>query len=226
VLLELKDTTTKQKDTLLKLHAATTGYMAALAGLAGKDAYSISADIDKVSGSIAAFDELGISAEHVQAYSNIVGSVVDWAMAAQQAKDVKRMVKENGEDMDKLLEAMEFATEGYGRVLKQEATASEALAEDRAFVWNEKMPGDTNSLTVERREVLSALLRKTSAAEKAEQAKALEAQKAAAAGLKEIRVAHRKMVDNVDRLKAKDVQALLKKAASDLKAIRNDISEL
>ena len=91
---------------------------------------------------------------------------------------------------------------------------------------NEKMPGDTNSLTVERREVLSALLRKTSAAEKAEQAKALEAQKAAAAGLKEIRVAHRKMVDNVDRLKAKDVQALLKKAASDLKAIRNDISEL
>lgn len=226
VLLELKDTTTKQKDTLLKLHAATTGYMAALAGLAGKDAYSISAEIDKVSGSIAAFDELGINAEHVQAYGNIVEKVADWAMAAQQAKDVKRMVKENGEDMDKLLEAMEFATEGYGRVLKQEATASEALAEDRAFVWNEKMPGDTNSLTVERREVLGALLRKTSAAEKAEQSKALEAQKAAAAGLNEVRVAHRKMVDNVDRLNAKDIQALLKKATSDLKAIRDDIAEL
>lgn len=226
ILLELKETTAAQKDTLLKLHTATTGYMSALAGLAGKDAYSISAEIGQVSGSITAFDELGINTSHVQAYSNIVQKVADWAMAAQQAKDVKRMVKENGEDMDKLLEAMEFVTEGYRRVLTQEATASEELVEDRALVWNAKLPADTNSLTAERREVLSALLRKTSVAEKAEQTKALEAQKAAAAGLREIRQAHRKMVDNVDRLNAKDIQALLKKAASDLKSIREDIAEL
>ncbi len=226
VLLELKDTTAKQKDTLFKLHAATTGYMAALAGLAGKDAYSISGEIGKVSGAIVASEALGINTTHVQAYSNIVQKVADWAMAARQAKDVKRIVQQNGEDMDKLLEAMEFATEGYGRVLKQEATASAGLAEDRAFVWNEKMPGDTNSFTAERREVLAALLRKTSAAEKAAQADALKAHKAAASGLREVRQAHRKMVDNIDRLNAKDVQALLRKAASDLKSIREEIADL
>ncbi len=41
----LKAVTGQDKETLLKLHAITTGYMSALAQLAGDDAYSISPEI-------------------------------------------------------------------------------------------------------------------------------------------------------------------------------------
>lgn len=222
---ELKQVSARDKETLLRLHATTTGYMAALAGLAGDGAYSVSDELGKVSGAITASKELSINADHVKAYANIVAKLADWLMAAQQAKDVKKMVKENGADMDKLLEAMEFATMAYGVVLEQEAKSSRAVAEYRDIPWAAEMKGDVN-LTAERREVLTALIRKSRVSEVAEQDAALKAQKAALRGLQEVRRGHRTMLDNVDRLTAKDVQALLKKAASDLKSIRSDISDL
>lgn len=222
---ELKQVSAKDKETLLNLHAITTGYMAALAGLAGDGAYSVSDEFKGLAGAITASKELGINGDHVKAYANIIGRVVDWVMAAQQARDVKRMVKENGEDMDKLLEAMEFATQVYGVVLEQEAESSNTVVMFREAPWKEEMEGDIN-LTPERREVVAALLRKSSVAEAAEQDAALKAQKAALSGVQAVRKGHRVMIENVDRLTAKDIQAQLKRAAEDLKSIRSDISDL
>lgn len=221
----LRAVTAQDKATLLKLHAITTGYMGALAQLAGDDAYSISPEIKQVSGAIQASDSLKINADHVSAYSNIAQRVADWALAAKQAKDVSHMVKENGEDMDKLLEAMQLATQAYGIVLEQEVQSYELVADYRQAQWSAKLPGDAG-LTPERREVIATVLRRSTQVDLAAQEHALKAQQAAAAGLYRVRQAHEVMFKNVDRLSAKDVQAILRQATSDLKSIRQSISDL
>lgn len=221
----LKAVTTQDKATLLKLHTTTTGYMSALGQLAGEDAYSLAPEIKQVSGAIQASESLKINADHVSAYSSIVQRVTDWALAAKQAKDVKHMVKENGADMDKLLEAMQLATQAYGIVLEQEIQSYELVADYRQAQWSAKLPGDVG-LTLERREVIATLLRRSTLADTTAQQQALKAQQAAAAGLDQVRQAHQVMLQNVDRLSTKEVQAVLRKAASDLKSIRQGISEL
>lgn len=221
----LKTVTATDKATLLKLHATTTGYMSALAQLAGEDAYSMSPEIERVSGAIQASESLKINADHVSAYSNIAQRVVDWALAAKQSKDVKSMVKENGADMDKLLEAMQFATRAYGIVLEQEIQSYELVADYRQAQWSAKLPGDT-ALTPERREVIATLLRRSALADTSAQQQALKTQQAAVAGLDRVRQAHQVMLKNVDRLSATEVQAILRQAASDLKSIRQSISDL
>lgn len=217
--------TARDKATLLELHATTTGYMKALAGLAGEGAYEISPGIGKVAKAIRASDALGINEDHVRAYDNIAQRVTDWALAARQARDVKQMVTENGTDMEKLLEAMQLATEVYGVVLEQEIQSYELVADYRQAQWSAELPGD-GALTPERRETIATLLRRSSLADKATQQRMLKAQRAAAAGLKRVRQAHQTMLENVDRLGSEQVQDLLREAADDLKSIRRSISEL
>lgn len=215
----------RDKDTLLKLHATTTGYMAALAQLAGEDAYSVSPQLGKVADAISASEQLKIDAGHVKAYANIAQRVSDWALAAQQARDVRNLVERNGEDMDKLLEAMELATAAYGIVLAQEAERYDAGSDIREAVWTAELKGD-GALTGPRREAIVTLLRRSARADKDAQARALNEQKAAAAGLAQVRTAHRALVGNVGRLGDKQLQATLRKAASDLKSIRQSLANL
>lgn len=221
----LDKVTARDKATLLELHATTTGYMRALAQLAGEGAYEISPEIGKVAKAIRASEALGIDEDHVRAYDNIAQRVTDWALAARQARDVKEMVTENGADIDKLLEAMQLATETYGIVLEQEIQSHELMADYRQAQWSAELPGDT-ALTPERRETIAMLLRRSELADKSAQQQARKAQRAAAAGLKRVRQAHEMMLRNVDRLSAEQVQELLQETAADLKSIRRSISEL
>ena len=221
----LKKITARDKATLLDLHATTTGYMQALAQLAGGDAYSIPPEIKKVARAIQASESLGIDAGHVRAYDNIAERVTDWALAARQARDVKQMVTQNGADMDKLLEAMQLATQAYGIVLEQEIQSSQLVADYRQAQWSAELPGDA-ALTPERRETIAMLLRRAALADRSAQQQALKAQRAAARGLDRVRQAHEVMLRNVDRLSSKQVQDLLRQAADDLKSIRRSISEL
>lgn len=221
----LKAVTADDKATLLKLHAITTGYLKALARLAGDDAYSISSGIKQVAGAIRASDALGIDADHVRAYDNIARRVSDWILAAKQARDVRHLVAENGADMDKLLEAMHLATEAYGIVLEQEQQAYDAVADYRIAQWTSELPGDP-VLTPERRETIVTLLRRSQLADRAAQKQALKAQRAAASGLKRVRQAHAALLQHVDRLNSEQIQELLHGAADDLKSIRESISEL
>lgn len=224
-LLALKASTEQDRETLLKLHAVTTGYMAALAQLAGQQAYAVSPEMLQVSGAIATSGSLNINADHVSAHARIAARVADWSLAARQVKDVRQMVRQNGADMDKLLEAMQLATQTYGIVQEQEIQSYDLVADYRQAQWSAALPGDVG-LTPERREVISTVLRRSTLADRAAQQQALEAQRAAAAGLERVREAHEVLVSNLDRLNAKDVRAILRQAASDLKAIRQNISDL
>jgi hypothetical protein len=217
--------TTRDKATLLNLHTTTSGYMRALARLAGEGAYEISPEIGKVAKAIRASEALGINEDHVRAYDNIAQRVTDWALAAKQARDVRHLVTENGADMDKLLEAMQLATKAYGVVLEQEIQSYEAVSDYRQAQWSAELPGEA-VLTPERRETIATLLQRSEREDKAEQHDALKAQRAAARGLERVRQAHAAMLRNVDRLDAEEIQALLREAAADLNGIRENLSEL
>ena len=174
---------------------------------------------------LAVMDALGINDDHVRAYDNIAQRVTDWALAAKQARDVRHLVTENGADMDKLLEAMQLATEAYGIVLEQEIQSYELVADYRQAQWSAELSGDA-ALTPERRETIATLLRRSELADKEAQQRARKAQRAAAAGVKRVRQAHQAMLENVDRLSSEQVRDLLREAADDLKSIRRSISEL
>ena len=221
----LKAATRQDKATLLRLHATTTGYMSALARLAGDDAYAISPGIGKVAGALRASKRLGIDAGHVRAYDNIAGRVSDWLLAAKQARDVRQLVTENGADMDKLLEAMQRATEAYGIVLEQEIQSSELVADYRQAQWSAELPGDA-ALTPARRETIAVLLRRSEREDQAAQKQAQRNQRAAAAGVKRVRQAHKEMLAHVDRLDTDEAEALLRAAADDLESIRASIDAL
>src|SRR5690606_33863175 len=132
---------------------------------------------------------------------------------------------ENGADMDKLLEAMQRATEAYGIVLDQEIASYDALADYRRAVWTPELPGDA-ALTLERREVIVTVLDRSELADREARAQARRTQRAAARGLARVRQAHADMLRNVDRLDADQVQDLLRAAADDLKSIRESIEAL
>jgi len=221
----LQSLTSQERQTLQKLHATTTGYMSALAQLSGEDAYSLAPDILMVSGGIQASSGLGIDATQVSAYGNIAQRVSDWGLEAVQARSVKAMVERNGQDIDKLLEAMQRAATAYGLVLDQEIASYDVISNYRAAQWSARLPGD-NAITPERREVIDALLRRSARSDLADQQQALREQEATVAGLDRVRKAHRLMIDNADRLGSKDLQRSLRQAAADLKSIRQSISTL
>jgi hypothetical protein len=224
-LLERQQATAAQKDSLIKLHNVTTGYMAALAKLAGEDTFDISGGIDQVAGAISAVPDVGINADHVAAYAGIVQKVASWALAAKQAKDVKEIVKAHGMSMDKLLEAMEVATVSYRGVLHNEREAIDSYQEGRVAAWKEVLPAETGTANT-RRELVLAVSRRSYAVLAKEEADALKAAEDAAEGVTVVRKGHAEMLANVDRLDDKQVVALLKKAAADLKDVRSNLKKL
>lgn len=149
----------------------------------------------------------------------------DWVLAARQARDVRRLVTENGADMCKLLEAMQLATEVYGIVPEQEIALYDPAADHRRAQWTAEPLGDA-VLTPERREGIATLLRRSELVDREAQRQARKAQRAAARGLERVRQAHANMPRNVDRLGADQVQDLLRAAADDLKSIRKSIEAL
>ncbi|WP_223619085.1 hypothetical protein [Lysobacter sp. ESA13C] len=221
----LKQSSEQQKDSLLKLHDTATGYMSALAELAGEDAYSLNADIDKVSGAITAAPELGIGAEDVAAYGKIAKLVSSWALAAKQARDVKAMLKTYGDDMDRLLGAMQRAARSYEGVLQQEKASADSIQMLRLTVWKQPKSGD-GLLDEARRDAIVAMSNNSYAGIAEQQAKALQAAAAASQGLAQVRSGHAAMLKDADRLKSKQLQALLKQAVADMKTVRTQLDAL
>lgn len=221
----LKQSSEQQKDSLLKLHDTATGYMSALAELAGEDAYSLNADIDKVSGAITAAPELGIGAEDVAAYGKIAKLVSSWALAAKQARDVKAMLKTYGDDMDRLLGAMQRAARSYEGVLQQEKASADSIQMLRLTVWKQPKSGD-GLLDEARRDAIVAMSNNSYAGIAEQQAKALQAAAAASQGLAQVRSGHAAMLKDADRLKSKQLQALLTQAVADMKTVRAQLDAL
>jgi hypothetical protein len=240
---QLKPKVDAQRDSILKLHNVATGYMAALARLAGDESFNISKQIDEVTGAIVAAPELGLSAEHVSAFGNIAKTVTSWALAARQAKEVKSMVGQYGDSMDKLLEAMEFITDAmriqlmnergkiriylsvyegaYTRDVGVEGQAPASLSGGALERYNAE-----RVIVLQRRDVTLLQLKREHAVLLKREQDAVDSASQAVDGIRVVRAGHAEMRKNVNNLSSEDVMALLAKAADDLKSIRENLKKL
>jgi hypothetical protein len=219
------------KQSLLRLHSVATGYMAALAALAGEDAFDLSGDIDRVTGAISA-SSLGLNAGHVGAFGAIAQEVTSWTLAAKQAREVKTMVRQYGDAMDVLLDGLQVATRAMkvrfesenGRLQSYEDTwlapySIEVAAESAASAQ------DQTNLRL-RREAFIAVARHASEEERVAGKKAVDSANAALAGIALVRKGHGEMRANVDRLTSEQVTSLLKRTAEDLRDVRDNLQKL
>jgi hypothetical protein len=220
-----------QKATLLKLHAVTTGYMAALARLAGDRTFDLSDAVDKVGGQLVPLPALGIGANEVSAFARIAQAVTDWTTAAVQARDVKRLARDYGDAMDTLLGALQTVTGLYETALKNERDTIRNFEETRELAWQSPIGREADGKNADRtdlanrREAVVAWARRSYAPVAQEEADAIANARRAALGVAAVRAAHAQMLTNLDRLDRPELVALLKKTAADLKAIRADLAK-
>jgi hypothetical protein len=232
---------TAQKESLLKLHNAVTGYMAALAKLAGDDAYDISPQIDKVTGAIVAAPSLGLNAQHVQAFGGIAAKVSSWLLAAKQAKGVKSLVVEHGDSMDVLLDAMATVTTAMRVELDNErgrlksyhdahlSTYLVPVGLERPLVGNVADPAQyerDRRTMLRRNQAVVAWANRGYEPLLAEQDRAIRAAKSAIDGIQIVRNGHDDMRKNVDHLTKDDVTKLLKKASAELRVVRAELAQI
>lgn len=230
-----------QKESLFKLHAVTSGYMAALASLAGDDTFNISPQIDKVTGALVAAPKLGIDVQTVQAYGSIASKVASWILAAEQAKQVKSMVLEFGPSMDVMLAAMQTATTAMREEFLNERAQLVTYEQTRIAPFMTSVglerpapSGTPDPLRYEddrqqmlrRNQSTVAWASRSYAQTAADQDKAVASATAAIEGIKIVRKGHADLQKNIDDLSGEQVVKLLKKAKSDLDAIRGDLQKL
>jgi hypothetical protein len=240
---ELDSATKAQKDSLVKIQSVVTGYMAALAQLAGDDTFNISPQIDKVTGAIVAAPSLGLNADHVRAFGTIASKVSSWILAAKQAREVKAMVNEHGQSMDKMLEAMELVTTAMkvqldverGKVKSYHDThlanfmvpvGNERPAPAGLSVAAKKQYDADRQVLMQRRQAEIVWANRGYAAIQADEDAAVESASAIIEGIKLVRKGHEDMRQNIDKLSSADVKALLQKATDDLRSIRDNLKKL
>lgn len=231
------------KDSLLKLHTVATGYMGALAQLAGEDAFSLSPQIDQVTGALVAAPSLGLNAEHVQAFGSIASKVTSWLLAAKQAKEVKTMVQTHGAAMDKLLEGMDIVATAMKVQLDNErgqlrsyedvhlssylVQVGGELPPPSGMADTERRRYEQTQLSLDNRRKASLVWARRSYKDIEQvQNNAVSSAIAAIEGIKVVRKGHDDMRRDIDRLTGAQLTALLKKAASDLKSIRQNLKAL
>ncbi len=221
-----------QKETLLKLHDTVTGYLAALARLAGDDTFDLSGSIDAVSGKLVLVPNLGIDSTHVDAYASIAKTVTSWTLAAVQARDVANLARQHGPAMDTLLGGLQTVTSVYETGLRNERGQILAFEEAREVSWKLPLDAETGPANKDaaeiafRREAVVAWGRRGYALLAQEESAAVDDAHRAANGIAEIRRGHAEMLKNLDHLDRKELVAELKKAAADLKAIRASLKRL
>ena len=238
------DVATKaQKDSLVKIHNVVTGYMAALAQLAGDDTFSISPQIDKVTGAIVAAPSLGLNSDHVRAFGMIASKVSSWILAAKQAKEVKSMVNEHGQSMDKMLEAMGLVTTAMkvqldverGKIKSYHDThlanflvpvGSERPAPVGLSDAAKKQYDADRQVLIQRRQAEIVWANRGYTSIQADEDAAVESASAIIEGVKVVRKGHEDMRQNIDKLSSDDVKGLLQKATDDLRTIRDNLKKL
>lgn len=214
-----------QQKSLLALHHAATGYMRALARLAGDDSFELSGDMNLLGNAIEDMPALGVNTEHVQAYSKLAASFTDWALAARQAGHVREMVQRHGDAMDKVLEAMAFAVGNYQRVLRNERAALDAEAELRRAAWQRLLPGEAGQADTRRLLVLQ-LAQRSDAMVTREQQQADALVRRAVRGVEWVRTGHDAMRRNLDRLDGPQLAEVLRRCASQLKEVQAQMGAL
>lgn len=233
----------KLRDSMLKIHNVIAGYMAALAKLAGDDTFSFSSSINEIKGALVESTQFGINAETVKTYASLATTVSNWLTAAIQARQVRTMVNENGDAMDRMLAGLEDVSMSVAGILQQD---QKILLNYRDFYEEgfrvdfgpEQPPPDNLSAArrrhyeeqrkaaIRRREAARILLERSNAEMVAKQQEAVDSANVAVSGVQMVRQGHNDMRRNIDQLTSEQLTAKLQQLIGDLQNVRAHLKKL
>ncbi len=233
----------KLRDSMLKVHNVVAGYMAALAKLAGDDTFSFASSINEIKGALVESTQFGINAETVKTYASLATTVSNWLTAAIQAKEVKTMVNENGDAMDRMLAGLEDVSMSVAGILQQDQKIllnyRDFYEEGFRFDFGPEQPPPANlsgaqrshyeeqrNAAIRRREAARILLERSNAEMVAKQQEAVDSANAAVTGVQMVRQGHSDMRRNIDRLTSEQLTAKLQQLIADLQQVRAQLKQL
>lgn len=202
------------RDSLIGLYKLSSAYMTTLAKLAGADTFNTGANIDKLAKAIKEAPSLGVQPATVDAYTKLVHILSKWALEAAQEKAVQQMVREGGDDFEKVISGMGDVVRILRKIHDNEQkTVINNL--DMMIQTTPQTPGNYLAL---------ALARDRLAQKRADYARGDALYVEAAKGIKAIQDGHRVMTDNLDRLDAKEVADRLRQLRDDIKSVRQALA--
>lgn len=202
------------RNDLISLQKAAASYMATLARLSGANAFSVDANIDKLSKSISNSPEFGVSDATVGAYSALLHKVSKWVLAKVQEDAVKQMINDGGDDFEKVVS-------GMGDVVRMMRKIHDN--ERKTVVGSLEMMIATTKVTSENYLVL-ALAQDRLSEKRDYYAKTDAIYEEAAKGIEHIKAGHHLMATNLTKLDSKEVREKLKQLRDDIKTVRDKLS--
>lgn len=194
----LDETKRAARDTLLAVHAVAARYLATLAELAGDDTFRLGAQVRAVGTGLAAAPDLGLSQPFVSAASALAGALSDAALGARQRRAVRDFLARNGDHGQAVLDGLASVAQDMKASLDNERRDVLGFFETGALGL-EAAGGATGPY-------LARLARGLGADKAAEYDAADAAAAGATAGLAAAAAGHRLLLDNLDRLSARDVR--------------------
>jgi len=197
---------------LLKIQQRVALYMQTLAKLAGENTFDLSDEIDSLATGIKAYPDLGISDKHVNAVSNISKVIVRWVTTAYQEQAVRNMIREGDADLQMLLDGMIELVRYYKKTNENERNTVLGFFETEIPFAD--TPKDRLLVVLARAHLQSKESEYDSAGKKYD-----EAEK----GIKSISTGHTRLLENVDRLSADEIEGIISTFAEDIKTIRKNL---
>lgn len=197
---------------LLRIQQGITAYMETLATLAGEDTFSLSKDVTTLAGTIKQVPNLGLKAEQVDAYANVVQVITRWATSAKQERAVRQMVTEGDPHLQVLLKAMGDLVEIYRKTHESERKRVLGVFEVGILFTDD--PKDV---------LLNRLARAHQQAKAEEYRQADLKYEKAAKALAAMAEGHRKLRESLSDLSREDLKQALSQAAKDIKTIRESL---
>lgn len=202
------------RESLLSLYKLSSAYMTTLSKLAGKDTFNIDTSEGKLTKSIKEAPDLGVQSVTVDAYANLVHTLSKWALAGVQEKAVCDMIRDGGNDFEKIISGMGDVV----RILRK------IHDNERKTVINSLETMILTTKNTSENYLLLALAQDRLSEKRALYAKGDALYDAAAKGIKDIQEGHHLMAENLNRLGSKEVRNRLKQLRDDMKNIKNTLS--
>lgn len=202
------------RESLLGLQKISEAYMTTLAKLAGADTFNIDTGVNKLATSIKASPDFGVQSATVDAYANLVHTVSKWVLEGAQEQAVRHMIRDGGEDFEKVIAGMSNVVRILHKVHENERrTVLDSL---ETMIMTTKATSENY--------LILALAQDRLKEKRAYYAKGDALYLAAAKGIQDIEEGHHLMAENLSRLDGKEVRDKLKQLRDDIKNVHDTLT--
>lgn len=209
-----KETDAKRRaiyDDFVNIQKTVVLYMQTLGMLAGDTRYDLSPRIDELGMGLRANPDIGISANHIQAYTGLTRLLTRVIASGYQGRSVESMVRDGDADLQTLIDAMSNVLRFYAKTNVNERKTILGLFEGEIPFANKQ-------------DKMLATLARIHYQSKITEYKLVEKRyELAAQGLGKVSAGHLKLRENLNNLHAEETRNAIRNVGRDLRLIREGL---